>query len=122
MLSPIQPLAVNTLDRIIWTGASGRRYEFEHFAIGQVTWNPVGGVYIFCRQGADRLWYAVYVGETDNFRRRLADEFFSHHQRESITRARATHVSALKVVGSASARLAIETDLRHSLNPPCNRQ
>ncbi len=113
---------VNPIPRLIWPGLNGTTYEFEHFAIGRVTFNEVGGVYIFCTQGADGRWYATYVGETDNFRRRLSDELASHHQWDSITRAGATHICAMVVRGGNAERLRIETDLRHSLNPPCNRQ
>lgn len=113
--------SVSPFPSLIWTGASGRTYKFEHHAIG-MTFNPLGGVYIFCRLATDNRWYAVYVGETDNFARRLTDELASHHQWESIRAARATHICAM-VIGSGNAeRLAIETDLRHGLNPPCNRQ
>jgi hypothetical protein len=119
----IQPIQnVNPTARLIWPGLSGTRYEFRHFAIGCVVFNPIGGVYIFCSQGADGLWYANYVGETDNFRRRLSDELANHHRWDSITRAGATHVCAMVVRGGNADRLRVETDLRHSLNPPCNRQ
>lgn len=120
MSNALQP-NVNPAPRLIWTGANGTTYEFEHHGIG-TTFNAVGGVYIFCRQALDRRWYAVYIGETDNFRRRLTDELASHHRLESIRRAGATHICALVVGGDVSKRLAIETDLRHSQNPPCNRQ
>jgi hypothetical protein len=121
-MSTLPHQSVNPTPRLFWKGASGATYEFEHFALQNVTFNPKAGVYIFCKQGTDGLWYSVYVGETDNFRRRLADELSSHHRINDITRAGATHICALVVPGDVAARLAIETDLRHSLNPPCNRQ
>jgi hypothetical protein len=46
--------SVNPVPRTIWPGASGTRYEFEHFAINGVSFNPVSGVYIFCKQGIDQ--------------------------------------------------------------------
>jgi hypothetical protein len=113
---------VNQNSRLVWTGRSGTRYEFEHFQIGAVNFNAVAGIYVFCSQAADGLWYAVYVGETNNFRRRLSDELSSHHRMESISRAGATHICAMVTVGGDAARVSIETDLRHGLNPPCNRQ
>lgn len=112
---------VNHIPRLIWTGATCTTYEFEHHPI-DTTFNTVGGVYIFCKEGADRRWYAVYIGQTDNFRGRLTDELATHHRLESISHAGATHICALVVTGDESKRLAIETDLRHALNPPCNRQ
>ena len=115
-------VSVNPTPRLVWWGLSGTSYEFEHFALGNVTFNPVGGVYIFCRQATDGRWYAIYVGETDNFRRRLADELAGHHRWQDITRAGATHICAMVVSGGNAARIAIETDLRHGLNPSCNDQ
>lgn len=110
--------------RLIWTGRSGTRYEFEHYPIYGTAWNAVGGVYIFCKLAPDGRWYAQYIGETDNFRRRLSDELGSHHQWNCISRSGATHVCAMVVNGgdTAQRRLDIEADLRHSQNPPCNRQ
>jgi hypothetical protein len=105
---------------VIWTGAGGTRYEFEHHSIGTV-FNPVRGVYIFCKSSGDGHWHPVYVGETDNFSRRLTDELASHHRWECICAAGATHICALMVADNAK-RVAIETDLRHRLNPSCNRQ
>jgi hypothetical protein len=116
--------SVNPKPTLIWHGASGKSYEFEHFRLGAVTFNQLGGVYIFCYLANDSRWYAVYIGETDDFRRRLADELPGHHRWQDITRAGATHICALVVNGpnAAQRRLEIETDLRHKQNPPCNRQ
>ncbi len=122
--------SVNPTPRLVWSGYSGTKYEFEHFALRNVSFNEVGGVYIFCYQAADGRWHAIYIGETeyigetDNFRRRLADELPTHHRWQDITRAGATHICAMVVSGpnAAQRRLDIETDLRHKQNPPCNRQ
>lgn len=121
-MSIIPNQTVNAVPKLLWRGASGTKYEFEHFKIWAVAFNAVGGVYIFCRQWEWRKWQAIYVGETDNFRRRLADELPSHHRLESISSAGTTHICAMVVTGGFAERLRIETDLRHSLNPLCNRQ
>ncbi len=120
-MNALQQPSVNPFPSIVWTGASGTTYKFEHHAIG-MSFNQIGGVYIFCKEGPDRRWYSIYVGETDNFRRRLAEELTSHHRWDSITRAGATHVCAMVVAGGNAERVRIETDLRHGLNPSCNRQ
>jgi hypothetical protein len=121
MTNPL-PQNVNPVPKVLWTGISGTTYEFEHFKIGAVTFNAVAGIYIFCHQASDNRWYAVYIGETDNFRRRLADELPSHHALNDISRAGATHICAMVVAGGNAERVRIETDLRHRLNPTCNRQ
>lgn len=120
MSNPLTPV-VKPFPILIWTGISGTRYEFEHHAIG-MTFNSIAGVYIFCRFAADGLWYAVYVGETDNFQRRLYNELAAHHRWPDITGAGSTHICAMVVRGGNAERLRIETDLRHRLNPSCNRQ
>ena len=86
--------SVSPVQRVFWTGLSGTRYEFQHFPIGTV-FNPVGGVYIFCKAAGPNNWHAVYVGETDNFLRRLTNELATHHRWDAICRIGATHVSAL---------------------------
>ncbi|MGE3247789.1 MAG: hypothetical protein AB7F96_13250 [Beijerinckiaceae bacterium] len=117
-----QPLQnVNPSSDLVWTGASGIRYQFENYALGTARFFEKPGVYVFSRQ-FNGLFYAVYVGETDNFARRLSNELAAHHAWDSIARAGATHISAMVVVGGLAERLKIETDLRHGLNPPCNRQ
>ena len=111
---------VNPNPSVNWTGASGTSYGFWLHPIG-TKYLAVPGVYIFCRAEAGLL-YAKYVGETDNFSRRLTDELASHHRWDSIRAHGATHISTLTVKGGNAERVRIETDLRHGLNPPCNRQ
>lgn len=120
MTNPL-PWPVNPLNALIWHGASGTTYELQNYRIGTV-FNPVPGVYIFTRLGADGRWYAVYIGQTDNLKRRLTDELTTHHQIAESRRHGATHISAMVVSGGDATRLKIETDLRHGQNPPCNEQ
>jgi hypothetical protein len=109
------PPAVN------WHGRQ-RVYEFQLHPIG-VTYFERSGVYILCKPAATAgHWDACYVGETDNFWRRLTSQLTAHHRWQSIRAAGATHICTLHVPGDDALRLAIETDLRQSLNPPCNRQ
>ncbi len=105
---------------INWSGKS-RVYGFELHQIG-VTYRERPGVYIFCKQALNGNWDAGYVGETDNFWRRLTSELTLHHRWQSIRTFGATHICSLHVPGDKSLRFAIETDLRQSLNPPCNLQ
>lgn len=94
---------------VIWCGASGTKYEFHRHEIGTV-FRPFGGVYVF-----SRLWgllhQPLYVGETDNFARRLTNELACHHQWPSLAHLGVTHVSTLPVLGGVAERLRIETDL-----------
>lgn len=83
--------------------------------------NP--GVYVFCKPANTQgRWSAVYVGETDDFNDRLNINLASHHRWDCIQREKATNVCVMQVNGGKTQRVAAETDLRKSLDPPCNRQ
>ena len=107
---------------ISWPGASGTRYEFQLDAFGAIDYYEIEGVYIFCKPAGNGNYWPIYVGETDNFRRRLGDELRSHHALPAILRQGATHISTLSIRGDRSYRLYVETDLRNGLKPPCNQQ
>jgi len=112
-----------TAFHIHWPGYAGRLHAFETYPIG-TAFNQVGGVYIFCKPAPNGNWDALYVGETSDFNERLNTALQRHQAWPACCAGGATHI-AVKIVGGAfdrDARLALETELRHSLNPPCNRQ
>lgn len=106
---------------VIWPGISGARYTFSMYPLGTIFY-AVPGVYIFCKAASADTWHPVYVGETDNLWRRITNELSAHHQWAAAIAHGATHVCALRVDGGDAERVRIETDLRHALTPPCNRQ
>lgn len=106
---------------VIWKGISGTTYEFQLHPIG-TAYFPKPGVYIFCRDIGRGSFSALYIGETESFKRRLTDELEAHHSLDAVRRHGATHICTLHVTGNLTDRLSIETDLRHALNPPCNKQ
>lgn len=106
---------------IQWKGISGSVYEFQLDPIGTI-YLPIPGVYIFCRNIGGTSWSAQYVGETEDMNRRLSDQLQAHHSLGAVRLHGSTHISTLRVNGGAAERVRIETDLRHSLNPPCNKQ
>lgn len=108
---------------INWPGYAGRFHSFEMYPIG-TAFNHVGGVYIFCKRASNGNWDAVYVGETGNFNERLNTALQRHQAWPACCANGATHISVMIVGGALdrASRLALETELRHSLNPPCNRQ
>ena len=103
-----------------WTGRSGQMYKTERYPIG-TAFNPVPGVYISCKLITDQRLIALYVGETNSFQRRLNEEFQSHDGLRCSVRNGATHLCTL-VVSDPERRLNIETDLRHGLQPACNKE
>jgi excinuclease UvrABC nuclease subunit len=106
--------------KITWRGASGKSYTFETYPIG-TRFNPMSGVYIFCREIISGSWEALYVGETQSLEQRLNAGIRSHDGYVRALQAGATHIAAIVVAGDAE-RLGIETDLRHGLNPSANAQ
>lgn len=104
-----------------WPGQNGRWYTFETYPIG-TAFHELPGVYIFCKRASNGNWDPIYVGETDDFNQRLNTALQHHQSWPSCYRNGATHLSVLIVHGGKLARCAIETELRHSLNPPCNQQ
>lgn len=105
---------------INWTGHSGHIYTFETHPIG-TAFKQIGGVYIFCKPASKGDWDALYVGETGNFDERLNTALQRHQAWPTCRMLQASHVGVM-IVSGALARLSIETDLRHSLRPPANRQ
>lgn len=107
-------------DIITWPGASGTKYQTEVFPIG-TTFNPVSGVYIVCKAATAGLWTALYVGEAQSLYDRLNAGVSAHDGYKRATRSGATHIAVMRTRSDAE-RLRVETDLRHGLNPPCNKQ
>lgn len=59
-----------------WTGASGKKYEFETYSLDTKFKENVEGNYIFAKPGSDNRIYAVYIGEgilKDRIEYRLQD-------------------------------------------------
>lgn len=107
---------------VTWPGQSGKSYSTELCVFGRAFHN-YPGVYIVCKPASTNgRWDALYVGETDDFNRRLNTEWANHHRLDCIKRNGATNVCVIVVNGGKEARTAIETDLRNRLDPPCNRQ
>lgn len=109
------------LSKITWTGISGTKYSFHCHPIG-TNYLALPGVYIFCKKAPDGFWDALYVGECDLFCNRIDRDLRQHHKFYDVTLAGATHICTIHVDGGNAARLRVETDLRHGLQPPFNDQ
>jgi excinuclease UvrABC nuclease subunit len=105
---------------VTWTGKSGARYEFETFPVG-TQFNHVSGVYIACRRLITGNFEALYVGEAQSLFDRINSGAANHDGLKCAARNGMTHIGAILVSGNAE-RLRVETDLRHALNPSCNKQ
>lgn len=80
----------------------------------EADWNEVPGLYVFARLQIGQ-WQALYVGQTDNLRKRLP----THERWPGAKRLGATHVH-VRVERNGNRRLAIEADLIQGLQPPMN--
>jgi hypothetical protein len=104
-----------------WRGNSGAKYSSAPFKFG-IGLPPMQGIYIISRPVNPFLLGAIYVGECDDFNERLYLKLKNHHQYDCFTRNGATHICLTFEARGRQSRLAIETDLRLGLNPPCNEQ
>lgn len=106
---------------VTWPGRSGSKYETVLFPFG-TQFNAVSGVYIACKAGSlPGHWTALYVGEAKSLYDRLNANVAAHDGLVRAARSGATHIAVMRTSNDAE-RLRIETDLRHGLNPSCNRQ
>ena len=101
-------------DKCIWTGASGKKYEYEIYPIGAAC-SDVAGNYIFARESSPHKWEAIYIGETESFKDRLPN----HNELPCIKRNGGTHIHA-HVNRDSQARLDEEADLLANNKTPCN--
>lgn len=105
---------------VTWTGKSGQKYEFETYPVG-TQFYKVSGVYIACKRLISGSYEALYVGEAQSLYDRLNAGAAHHDGLKCAARRSMTDIGAFVVSGDPQ-RMRVETDLRHSLNPPCNRQ
>ena len=101
-------------DKCIWTGASGKKYEYTIYLIGG-EWNDVSGNYIFAKKNSPNEWEAVYIGETESFKDRIPN----HNELACVRRNGGTHVHA-RTNKDSQARLDEEADLLANHSTPCN--
>jgi predicted GIY-YIG superfamily endonuclease len=99
-----------------WPMGNGQTLSFTIYS-SNAEWNEVAGLYIFARQTNDNNWFALYVGQTDDFSSRLP----SHEKWDSAVQRGATHIHAV-VVSLAANRDEWEKRLIAHLQPPLNEQ
>jgi len=105
-------------------GASGNSYLFEIYKLG-VEFNPLPAIYALSTFRGETLLgqriEALYVGQTKSLHERLNTNPMNHDGFKRSRNAGMTHI-AVMLCHDAAERLRIETDLRHGLDPVCNRQ
>ena len=105
---------------VTWPGKNGIKYNFETYPWG-TEFLPESAVYIACRFVPGLGWEPFYVGEAESLYERLNAGEKNHLGLKCSVARGATHIG-VRFVSRDAERLRLETELRHSLNPPCNRQ
>lgn len=91
-------------------------YEFDVCKHND-NWRDVGGIYIFTGLTAEKKWRPFYIGQTDNFQKRIPN----HERWDEAVRLGATHVHA-RTVSAAATRDAIEAELIQAFRPHLNEK
>ena len=105
---------------VTWYGKSNASYQFQLFPVGTIFYS-VSGVYVACRWLPTGQVEALYVGEAQSLKDRLNTGAKNHAGLLCAARKGMTHIGAI-VVPDYAERLCIDTDLRHGLEPSCNKQ
>ncbi len=103
------------------TDLQNRQYKFRLYSIG-TDFKAIPGLYAFARDtGTD--YEILYIGETSNLKNRLCTSLKQHQAYQcAVTNGGATLFLVRAFDGPESDRLDLETSLRHSYDPLCNRQ
>lgn len=103
------------MNEVTWTTPAGRKYTYTVHPIAGTQWSNAAGNYAFAYQGTDGLWYALYVGQTNDF----AARFSNHEKLRPAINKGATHILA-HVNANDQARKSEEAELITWLRPVCN--
>ncbi|MEE9255422.1 MAG: hypothetical protein V3U43_10825 [Pseudomonadales bacterium] len=96
-------------------GASGTTYTFNVYTKDTLVNDFIPGVYYLSRRSEDGDESPVYVGESDNIFRHVAD-----HEKQSCFDDHAYNAIAIYRTANAEKRHAAQQDLIKALQPPCN--
>ena len=99
----------------IWTGASGRRYEYQVYS-KNTTFRAVGGNYIFARPLSTGGYRGLYVGQTSNLAARITPD----HHKWACGELHGMSQVHVRLNASEASRLAEERDLLARMSPVCN--
>lgn len=77
---------------VLWDSPRGDRLSFQVHT-KNADWNPVAGLYAFCKHEAPNTWVPLYVGQASSFQERIC----SHERWDEAAQLGATHVLAATV-------------------------
>jgi hypothetical protein len=98
------------------TGASGVQYQYTLYEHSKTQWHPLAGNYAFAYQDVDGKWVIVYIGETEDFSKRLP----THERWDAAKKLGCLHIIARTNSAGIDARQAEERDLCANYQPSMN--
>jgi hypothetical protein len=100
---------------IVWTGQSGKEYQYEVFPF-ETSFRPLPGNFIYASQSADGSWTPIYIAQTRDLHQRLE----GHVKLEDAVAGGATHLHAHYCSEGQASRCSEERDLVLQWRPVCN--
>lgn len=97
------------------TTATWSGQQFSVYEAANTNWNDKAGIYIFASITPQNQWKALYIGQADSFKSRLAN----HERWAEAQRLGAAHVHAI-VVPLQANRDSLERQLIQAFQPPLN--
>lgn len=104
-------------------GKLGEHYNFVFYDLECIP--EKSGVYILFKRNHDKFGGVdiLYIGQSENLRQRLHDNFESHDAYKCVQSHGFNCVGLFIMEGSTERqRLDVETDLRYKHITPCNKQ
>jgi predicted GIY-YIG superfamily endonuclease len=104
-----------SIGTIALTGKSGTAYQFNIYP-RSAKFAAVGVAYVMAKQNGNN-YILIYIGQTGDASQRP----FNHHRKDCFDRHGVDHV-LIRAENDEKTRVTVETDLRQTYDPPCNRQ
>jgi len=109
-------MTTSTETKILFTGKSGREYEFWLYPL-DVTFKELPGIYIWLKETKAGSYRPLYIGQSQNLNDRHSG---GHHKEDDVRLAGATHICAHVTSGTPTQRLLEERDLIEKYKPDFN--
>lgn len=105
--------------RCVFTGATGKEYEYFVYEWGAEFNSDDPGNYAFTCRSADKKHKVLYFGQTKTLQGRCCDD---HHKWEAAEEMGVTHILVHRSDASEKVRCAEESDLIARYDPPLNER
>ena len=112
-----QPESTEASPFMVWTGQSGKEYQYEIYPI-DTDFRPLPGNYVYAKQTEDGGWIPLYIAQTRDMHQRLE----GHEKLQDATENGATHVHVHLSSAGQAVRCTEERDLILRWKPMCNEQ